>query len=404
MGKMGFLERLDNGPVLCDGGFVFALEKRGYVEAGPWTPEAVIEHPDAVLQLHKEFIRAGSDVNQAFTFYASEDKINNRGHAAGKLGCGNINREACKLVRKATEGRENCLVAGGVCQTPTYISNGDKEAVKNEFKKQLVVFKEQEVDLMICEYFEHVEEAEWAVEAVKEFMPGMPVCVSLCINDESDVHGISTGECGVRLAKCGADVVGINCHFDPFRCLAAVKKMIAAVQEAGLKVHYMIQPLGFWTPDASVQGFIDLPEFPFALEPRIMTRFDMARYARESYDAGIRFIGGCCGFEPYHIRAVAEELQEERGGEQPEGCQKHQPWGACLSKHTKPWVRSRASRQYWETLNPSTGRPYSASLSKPAAWGMTRGDDLLVQHESATTTDEIEKLKELRIEKVLAAN
>lgn len=48
----------------------------------------------------------------------------------------------------------------------------------------------------------------------------------------------------------------------------------------------MIQPLAYWTPDASVQGFIDLPEFPFALEPRIMTRFDMARYARESYEAG----------------------------------------------------------------------------------------------------------------------
>lgn len=42
----GLLERLDNGPVLGDGGFVFALEKRGYVEAGPWTPEAVIEHPE----------------------------------------------------------------------------------------------------------------------------------------------------------------------------------------------------------------------------------------------------------------------------------------------------------------------------------------------------------------------
>ena len=41
------LERLAEGPVIGDGGFVFALEKRGYVKAGPWTPEAAIEHPDA---------------------------------------------------------------------------------------------------------------------------------------------------------------------------------------------------------------------------------------------------------------------------------------------------------------------------------------------------------------------
>lgn len=206
-----------------------------------------------------------------------------------------------------------------------------------------------------------MEEAEWHVEAVKEFMPGMPVCVSLAINEDSDVHGTSTAECGVRLAKAGADVVGINCHYDPFRCIDAVKKMIAAVKEAGFPdVHFMVQPLAFMTPDASVQGFIDLPEFPFALEPRICTRFEMAKYGRLAYDAGnlcviidlvifdkkvlkfcvlsgIHFIGGCCGYEPYHIRAVSEELSKERGGYLPHGVIN---WGKCLEKHTKPWVNT----------------------------------------------------------------
>jgi len=78
------LERLAAGPVIGDGGFIFALEKRGYVKAGPWTPEATVEHPEAVRQLHREFLRAGSDVMQAFTFYASEDKLTDRGNTAGK--------------------------------------------------------------------------------------------------------------------------------------------------------------------------------------------------------------------------------------------------------------------------------------------------------------------------------
>ena len=43
----GLLERLAEGPVIGDGGFVFAMEKRGYVKAGPWTPEVVMEHPEA---------------------------------------------------------------------------------------------------------------------------------------------------------------------------------------------------------------------------------------------------------------------------------------------------------------------------------------------------------------------
>lgn len=80
---------------------------------------------------------------------------------------------------------------------------------------------------------------------------------------------------------------------------------------------------------------------PSGLEPRILTRWDMHKYAREAYNAGIRFIGGCCGFEPYHIRALAEELGPERGF-LPTGSEKHGNWGAGLEMHTKPWVRARS--------------------------------------------------------------
>lgn len=77
-----------------------------------------------------------------------------------------------------------------------------------------------------------------------------------------------------------------------------------------------------------------------ALEPRVATRWQMQKYAREAQELGIRYIGGCCGFEPYHIRAVAEELSKERG-KLPAGSDKHDPWGAGLKMHTKPWVRAR---------------------------------------------------------------
>lgn len=76
------------------------------------------------------------------------------------------------------------------------------------------------------------------------------------------------------------------------------------------------------------------------LEPRILTRWDMHRYAREAYKVGIRYIGGCCGFEPYHIRALAEELAPERGF-LPPASEKHDLWGKGLEMHTKPWVRAR---------------------------------------------------------------
>ena len=49
-----------------------------------------------------------------------------------------------------------------------------------------------------------------------------------------------------------------------------------------------------------------------ALEPRTLTRWDVHKYARQAYDLGVRYIGGCCGFEPYHIRAIAEEVSSRK--------------------------------------------------------------------------------------------
>merc|ERR1719410_1097943 len=93
-----------------------------------------------------------------------------------------------------------------------------------------------------------------------------------------------------------------------------MKLMKEALDKEGLSPFLMTQPLGFRTPDVGRYGWITLPEFPFAMEPRQITRWEAAKYAREAYDLGVRVIGGCCGFESYHIRAMAEELSEERGG------------------------------------------------------------------------------------------
>merc|ERR1719326_2307829 len=168
-------------PIIGDGGFVFELEKRGFVKAGPWTPEATCEFPSAVKQLHFEFARAGADVMQTFTFYASEDKLKNRGNeAAAKFGASNINDAACTLARDvATEF--GGLVAGGICQTPSYLTTQDEKQVKAMLGAQCDVFASRNVDFMIAEYFEHVEEAKWAVEVCQKTIPNKVVAVNMCI-------------------------------------------------------------------------------------------------------------------------------------------------------------------------------------------------------------------------------
>src|SRR5262249_17484634 len=71
----GLLGRLAKGPVICAEGYLFELERRGYLQAGAYVPEVVLEHPELVEQLHREFVHAGSDVVEAFTYYAHRQKL-----------------------------------------------------------------------------------------------------------------------------------------------------------------------------------------------------------------------------------------------------------------------------------------------------------------------------------------
>src|SRR5919109_4573273 len=75
MAGQGLLERLAEGPVICAEGYLFELERRGYVQAGPYVPEVVLDHPEVVRQLHRDFVHAGSDVVEAFTYYGHREKL-----------------------------------------------------------------------------------------------------------------------------------------------------------------------------------------------------------------------------------------------------------------------------------------------------------------------------------------
>ena len=69
------LERLKDGAVICAEGYLFECERRGYVQAGAFVPEVVLDHPEVVENLHRDFVHAGSDVVEAFTYYAHREKL-----------------------------------------------------------------------------------------------------------------------------------------------------------------------------------------------------------------------------------------------------------------------------------------------------------------------------------------
>ncbi len=304
MAKITILEKLGQGPVIGDGGTIFELERRGYVSAGPFTPQAVLEHPDAIMQLQTEFARAGAEVLQACTYYAHEEKLKDVGVTSFLQ---EINAQAVKIARQVAD-RYETLVAGNICNTWVYepgVQSTYKET-RRQFDKQITCQGEEKVDFFIAETIEYLGEAEIALDAIKS--SGLPAMITLGFKkDDKTLDGIGLEEAFRILEDKGADIVGINCFRDPERLLPLAIRVRAAV---GCFV--AAQPVAYRCSDErpyfQIQEFGGKIAFPLDLDPFVLTRNEMASYAIEAQKHGINYIGACCGAGPHHIRAMAEGL------------------------------------------------------------------------------------------------
>lgn len=317
--KKGILEKLKEGPVLGDGGYLLELEKRGWVRAGPFTPEVALTNPEALRQLHVEFREAGAEVLQALTFYASRDKLATVG-LQDRLQ--DLNRAAVRIAREVAG--ERCLVAGNLSLTWMYEpeSSAAKDRVRATFDEQLAVQVAEGVDFIIGETFSWLGEALIAVERAKK--TGLPVMVTICFeNQNATAEGKSAGEAAKALADAGADIVGMNCLRPPEHMLPSLEEMRKAVPN----VFLASQPVAYRTP-ADKPDFTSLPQFPFELDPLQLTRKEMAAYAQRAKEIGVNYIGACCGSVAIHIREMARMLGKRPADQRPWALNYEKPMSA----------------------------------------------------------------------------
>ena len=292
------LDRLAEGPVLGDGGYLLELEQRGWVRAGPFTPEVALTRPEALRELHVEFREAGAEVLQALTFYASRDKLATVG-LADRLA--ELNHAAIRIARQAAEDR--CLVAGNLSLTWMYDprDSASPDRVRRLFDEQLAVMTDEGVDFIIAETFSWTGEALLAAERIR--VAHLPAMVTMCFeNTDLTPEGHSAADAARRLADAGTEIVGINCLRNPETMLPLMQKVRDAVRG-----YIACQPAAFRTPIGK-PDFTSLPEFPTGLEPLQLSRRTMADYALAARDMGVNYIGACCGTSAAHIRAMAEVL------------------------------------------------------------------------------------------------
>ena len=201
------IERLNKGPVLCAEGYLFAMERRGYLQAGAFVPEVVLEHPEVVSQLHREFIRAGSDVIQAFTYYGHREKLRIIGKE--KL-LEPLQKNALQIAKDSKKEFKDLdlMVCGDVANTNVYDPNDKKSDLECQkmFEEQVAWAKEAGVDFVVAETITWVEEMKIALKAIKD--AGLiAVCNYAFRRNGKTREGVSPGEAGKILEDNGADVV-----------------------------------------------------------------------------------------------------------------------------------------------------------------------------------------------------
>lgn len=305
---------LSEDVVLGDGGYLIELERRGYVESGSrrekvgtgkgsgqFTPEVAIENPEALRELHREFLKAGAQVLQALTFFGTREKLQRAGYGSQTE---EINFAAVKLAREVAGDR--ALVAGSVSRTQLVEREGmgALDKARDHLAEQIRLLKDAGADFLILETFFHLAEMKVALACAAA--AGLPAVATISfrplITKCSDDH--TPAECARVMADLGAIAVGANCEQDPRRMEPLLREMRAASS-----VPLAAQPAAFHTTD-QCHSFTRLPAFPDELETIQVSRGDFFEFGKQARATGVGYVGGCCGCNAAYIRALADGLAE----------------------------------------------------------------------------------------------
>jgi len=285
-----FLERLEEGAVVCDGAMGTMLYARG-IFVNRCFDELNLSSPDLVRSIHEEYVDAGADVLETNTFGAHALKLAPHGFDRQVR---KINREGARLAREAAQGR--ALVAGAIgpvgkpLQPLGSLAFDDAVAAYREQAEGLL---EGGVDLFLIETMPALDQARAALAAVR-VVSDLPCVVSMTFNEEGTTFYGDTPEDVVRaLEELDAAVIGANCSQGPQPMLETVQRMSAVATRARLSA----------MPNAGAPALVD-GRYVYLCTPEYM-----ASYARRFLAAGVSFVGGCCGTTPAHIKNLVRSVR-----------------------------------------------------------------------------------------------
>ncbi|MFQ6035261.1 MAG: homocysteine S-methyltransferase family protein [Sedimentisphaerales bacterium] len=298
MPRISLRERIKQGLFLLDGAMGTELIAHG-LEAGKCNDYLNVESPGIISDVHRSYLKAGSDAILTNTFGANRFALARHG-LDDKVE--KINLAGAQIARKAVENEK--YVLGDVGPSGDFLQplgNLKPEELKDAFRRQAKALLDGGVDGFIIETMTALDEATIAIEAVKSVCQ-LPVFVSFSFDhsghDFRTMMGIDVEAAVSEVVSLDVDAIGFNCGsltLDEYVELA--EKFVSAVTASGRDV------LIFAEPNAGKPQLVD-GKAVYRVSPE-----DFVAAAEKIYSAGVNIIGGCCGTGPAYIKALAERLK-----------------------------------------------------------------------------------------------
>jgi methionine synthase I (cobalamin-dependent)/5,10-methylenetetrahydrofolate reductase len=278
----------DDRVYVFDGAMGTVLYQRG-VYINRCYDELNLTGRDLVLGIQRDYVKAGADIIETNTYGANRIKLS--GYGLEDKGY-EINHAGARVAREAAG--ERAFVAGAIGPLGIRIEPYGPTSVNEAqeiFREQAEALLEGGVDLFVLETFSDVAEIQQALAAVRA-VSDLPVVAQITIQTDGNTsYGTAPEIFTKQLDEWGADVIGLNCSVGPATMLEAIEKMRVVTRRK-----LSAQPNGGLPRQVDGRMFyMASPEY-------------MAKYAKRLIQAGAKFVGGCCGTTPEHIKQIANAV------------------------------------------------------------------------------------------------
>lgn len=277
---------LKSGFVVLDGAMGTVIQQRG-IKAGKYPDLLSITERETIIDIHRSYVEAGSNIIYANTFGANRYKLDGSGHSVREV----IEASVSAAKEAAQDKAFVALDVSTLGQMLEPLGTLSFESAYAAYAEVMTAGRDSGADLIVIETMSDLYEVKAAVLAAKE-NTNLPVFVSMSFEKNGRTFTGCTAESAARtLTALGVDAVGLNCSMGPDDVYPIIKTI---AENTNFPV--IAKPNGGLPNPVTGKFNLNAEQF--------------AEKMLKCIEAGATVVGGCCGTSPDHIKALKNRLKD----------------------------------------------------------------------------------------------